>query len=479
MYKESNKGWSKHIDFIVLDMISLEIAFFLAYMIRHGLFANLLARESYFRMIFVLILIDFVSLIVLRTLSGVLRRTFFQEFKTTLIQAFVVSGLSVLYLFSIQAGNDYSRITLGLTGVLYFFISCVTRCIWKHILKTRSRPVNESLLIVTSEEDAPRMIKIFKNNNYSRAGINGVVLSDVSKIGESIEDIQIVADRDTIDEYILYNWVDEILIGIPVDSDFQDHLQRSCLEMGITVHQSLIENLHSDEIKRNIETVGGYTVITRSIRILTPVELFFKRFMDIFGGIVGCMITGILFVFIGPAIYIASPGPIFFSQERVGKNGKIFKMYKFRSMYLDAEERLKDLLDQNEREDNYMFKIENDPRIIGSEKGPGKGIGNFIRRTSIDEFPQFFNVIMGDMSIIGTRPPLISEVASYKNRHRARLATKPGITGLWQVSGRSNITDFEEVVDLDMEYIENWSFALDIKILFKTVLQIFKHEGAV
>ena len=153
-------------------------------------------------------------------------------------------------------------------------------------------------------------------------------------------------------------------------------------------------------------------------------------------------------------------------------------MYKFRSMYLDAEERLKELKDQNDRDDDFMFKMENDPRIIGSEKGPGKGIGNFIRKTSIDEFPQFWNVLIGEMSLVGTRPPLISEWKQYENHHRARMATKPGITGMWQVSGRSDIKDFEEVVDLDMEYIENWSFSLDVKILAKTVQQLVRHEGA-
>ena len=135
-------------------------------------------------------------------------------------------------------------------------------------------------------------------------------------------------------------------------------------------------------------------------------------------------------------------------------------------------------MDQNRVKDGFMFKLDYDPRIIGSEKGEGKGIGNFIRRTSIDEFPQFFNVLKGDMSLVGTRPPTLDEWNKYQNHHRARMATKPGITGMWQISGRSNITDFEEIVDLDMKYIENWSFGLDLKILFKTCTQIFRHEGA-
>lgn len=208
---------------------------------------------------------------------------------------------------------------------------------------------------------------------------------------------------------------------------------------------------------------------------------------DIICGILGCILTLIICIFIGPAIYIASPGPIFFSQERVGKNGKKFKMYKFRSMYLDAEERKKELMKDNKLGDGKMFKIDFDPRVIGNKVMPDgshkTGIGEFIRKTSLDEFPQFFNVLKGDMSIAGTRPPLISETNLYEYQHFARLAIKPGITGMWQVSGRSEIIDFDEVVKLDKYYIENWNLGLDIKILLKTVLVVvckkvrFKGKG--
>ena len=204
---------------------------------------------------------------------------------------------------------------------------------------------------------------------------------------------------------------------------------------------------------------------------------------DIICGALGCILTLVICIFIGPAIYIASPGPIFFSQERVGKNGKKFKMYKFRSMYLDAEERKAELMKDNKLGDGKMFKLDFDPRVIGnkvmSDGSHKTGIGEFIRKTSLDEFPQFFNVLKGDMSIVGTRPPLISETNLYKYQHFARLAIKPGITGMWQVSGRSEIIDFDEVVKLDKYYIENWNLGLDIKILLKTVLVVVCKKGAV
>lgn len=211
-------------------------------------------------------------------------------------------------------------------------------------------------------------------------------------------------------------------------------------------------------------------------------QLQYTRVFDIICGLLGCILTLAICIFIGPAIYFASPGPIFFSQERVGKNGKKFKMYKFRSMYLDAEERKAELMKHNKLGDGKMFKLDFDPRVIGNKVMPDgshkTGIGEFIRKTSLDEFPQFFNVLRGDMSIIGTRPPLISETNLYELHHRARLAIKPGITGMWQVSGRSDITDFEEVVRLDKEYITNWNIGLDIKILFKTVMVVFRKDGS-
>ena len=144
---------------------------------------------------------------------------------------------------------------------------------------------------------------------------------------------------------------------------------------------------------------------------------------------------------------------------------------------MDAEERKKELMAHNEMQ-GLMFKMENDPRIIGSEKGPGKGLGNFIRKTSIDELPQFWNILKGDMSLVGTRPPTVNEYKQYDLRHKIRLSMKPGLTGMWQVSGRSEITDFEEVVRLDTEYIEKWSIWLDIRILIRTIGVVLYGKGS-
>lgn len=161
-------------------------------------------------------------------------------------------------------------------------------------------------------------------------------------------------------------------------------------------------------------------------------------------------------------------GPVIFKQERVGQNGRHFYIFKFRTMCANAEKLKEELMKYNKIDDGLMFKMENDPRITK--------VGKFLRKTSIDELPQFFNVLMGEMSLVGTRPPTVDEVEKYKRNHWRRISIKPGITGMWQVSGRSNITDFEKVVELDTEYIDSWSIFLDFKIIIKTVLQIISKD---
>ena len=218
------------------------------------------------------------------------------------------------------------------------------------------------------------------------------------------------------------------------------------------------------------------------MKTVSGASVVIKRLLDIIGGLIGCLFALLFTCIFGPIIYLSSPGPIFFSQVRVGKGGKKFRIYKFRSMVLGAEKARSELLDQNRFDDGMMFKMEEDPRVIGSRILPDgtyrKGVGNFLRDHSIDEFPQFFNVLKGDMSLVGTRPPTVDEWEKYQLHHRARLSIKPGITGMWQVSGRSNITDFEEVVRLDTEYINNWTLGLDFRILLRTVRIVLSREGS-
>ena len=221
---------------------------------------------------------------------------------------------------------------------------------------------------------------------------------------------------------------------------------------------------------RDIETFGNRPVVSYSKTSIDFRQEMVKRAIDIVGSLVGLIITAVVTPFVALAIRIESPGPIFFAQERVGKNGRRFKIYKFRSMYIDAEERKKELMEKNQMS-GLMFKMDDDPRITK--------VGKFIRKTSIDELPQFYNILIGQMSLVGTRPPTVDEFNQYNLYYKRRLSMTPGLTGMWQVSGRSSITDFDEVVKLDLEYIDNWSVGLDIKILFMTVVTVLFRRGAV
>ncbi|HEY9800698.1 MAG TPA: sugar transferase [Leptolyngbyaceae cyanobacterium] len=193
----------------------------------------------------------------------------------------------------------------------------------------------------------------------------------------------------------------------------------------------------------------------------------FKRALDIVGSLVGLLILAIAFVPIAIAIKLDSPGPIFFSQERYGLRGRPFHIWKFRSMVNDAE-KLKSLVD-NEA-DGLIFKNKNDFRVTR--------VGRILRSTSLDELPQFWNVFMGDMSLVGTRPPTADEVAKYNKRHWQRLNVKPGLTGEWQVNGRSHVKDFEKIVDLDLQYQNNWHPLYDLQLIFKTIYVILGRVGA-
>lgn len=475
----------KHVDFIILDILCLQVALMLAYACS-GYGWDIYTPILYRNVAMFLGLADLMLLICRETMKGVIRRGHFQEFTMTVKQAVFIEGIALLYLFLLQEGQNYSRPVLLLMPVCYSVVAYAVRELWKwHLQKKKTSDEGKSaLLIVASEDVVERVVKTIKENNYAQYIVAGVSLIGGGKysVGEKIDGVPVVAEEAGIPHYVCQDWIDEVLVVTSDEVPYPGKLLSQLMETGVTVHLGLAKVMSEPGKKQFVEKIGPYTVLTTSINYASSFQLFLKRVMDIMGGLVGCTITVLLLPFVGTAIYLASPGPIFFAQERVGKNGKRFKMYKFRSMYMDAEARKAELMKDNRLGDGKMFKLDFDPRVIGNKILPDgshkTGIGDFIRRTSLDEFPQFFNVLKGDMSIVGTRPPLISETNLYELHHKARLAIKPGITGMWQVSGRSDITDFEEVVRLDREYISNWNIGMDIKILVKTVMVVLKEDGS-
>ena len=455
---------SKHLDFILLDIVCVGLSFFMAHHLRLGYNFDNSYRVMSVLMIFAHMTLMFMS----EGYSGILRRGYLIEFRKVVWHNVCLIAVMMIGMFFLKNSAVFSRLMLAYFFGINTLVMYTVRSVRKYILKKRNVGEKGSthMLVICNKSRAETNVDNLKAFSYAGVKLVGLAIMDQSMIGEDIRGVQVVADKDTVLEYVRTNVVDEVLMSAEAAAT---PLYEDLIMMGVVVHismNSIIEKIPNP----SVNTLNNFTVITSSINTMSFKQKVLKRCMDIAGGLVGTAIMLVLMIIFGPIIYIQSPGPIFFKQNRVGKNGRIFKIYKFRSMYMDAEERKKELMSQNKM-NGLMFKMDNDPRITP--------IGRFIRKTSIDEFPQFINILKGDMSLVGTRPPTVDEVEKYDLHHKSRLAIKPGLTGMWQVSGRSDITDFEEVVRLDNEYIKNFSLSLDVKILLKTVLVVFKRKGSV
>ena len=470
MYQKQTGSIIKHLDFLLLDLIVMEVSFILAYVLRHGP-ENPFANSQYRILGVVLFLVQFLVVVFRECYRNILRRGYLQELKSVVQQNVIVMLLTIAFIFVTRAFGAYSRQVILVMWVLVTVLMYGERLTWKNVIRKRLRTGEDQqhMLVIGEEEGLEEIIQSLRMEKYWPFRITGAVVYKRARRGDTIGDVPVVADWDEIFDYARKEVVDEVLLNLPNEDEDRKALTRNFLDMGIAVHVNL-DWSQTDLPNRVVENIGNCTVLTTSIKTATTYQIFMKRVMDIAGSLVGLLFTGILFVIIGPLIYIQSPGPILFSQIRVGRGGRKFRIYKFRSMYTDAEERKKELMAQNKM-NGLMFKMDNDPRIFP--------VGRIIRKLSIDEFPQFWNILKGDMSLVGTRPPTVDEFEQYEARHKVRLSIKPGLTGMWQVSGRSDITDFEEVVALDDKYIAEWNLRLDIKILWKTVLVVLGNKGAV
>lgn len=334
----------------------------------------------------------------------------------------------------------------------------------------RKRGFNfKNILIVGTGERARHFIQWIDSNKEFGLKIIGLIAADKDSIGENVAGHEIIGTFEDIPAIQRRNVLDSVLFAVPhtLFDKIEDPV-RYLETVGVKIDIALDHFSHRLTSARQTEFCGVPLLTFESTpeRVL---PLLIKRLLDI-------VLSGIALVLLAPAflavallIKITSHGPVFFVQERGGLNGRTFRLYKFRTMVADAESKLKDLQALNEMK-GPVFKVKNDPRITK--------VGGVLRKLSIDEMPQLWNVFQGDMSLVGPRPPLISEVAQYDDWHRRRLSMRPGITCLWQVNGRNQITDFDKWAELDLEYIDNWSLWLDFKILFKTIPVVLLGIGA-
>ena len=396
-------------------------------------------------------------------------RGYLIELKEVIVyNIYLLCGL-VLIAFFWKKLETTSRLLTSYFFCFNIVIMYLSRVLVKVLLRRmyNDDPKKTKGILMVVEKGQEALLDTFRSGlTYN---VIGTLIVDRDQVTGTVDGNKISCTLDKLVNTVVTYQIDDVVFKLPgqgqkalfeLITDFED--------MGANCHYAL-DVPTGARGNATMEMFGEMFMATYTLRTQSTWQLVMKRVMDICGAVVGLILCGIISIFLIPAIKLDSPGPAIFSQIRIGKNGRRFKFYKFRSMYIDAEERKKELMKNNEM-DGLMFKMEDDPRITK--------VGKFIRKTSLDEFPQFWNVLVGDMSLVGTRPPTEDEFNKYNGHYKRRLMMTPGITGLWQVSGRSSITDFDEVVKLDLEYIDNWSLLGDIKILFKTVYSVIKRDGA-
>ncbi|MBD5468201.1 MAG: sugar transferase [Lachnospiraceae bacterium] len=398
------------------------------------------------------------------------KRGYYVEAKAIIKRnAIMAAGIGVV-LFSFKQAENYSRLVYGYFMAADTLFTYGTHVALKRYLRARLRKERHKvkIMVITDRVNAPGLMDKLLKKAELYWDITSIAVMDGFE-EETINEIPVVADGNDLLDVAKQMPIDEIFLYLPEASRKQvDQIIMDFETMGVVCHYNIdVAGLSTKN--STVEEFGGFTVITYAENRIDYKRRMIKRLIDIAGSLVGLLITVVLLPFVAIAIKLDSKGPVFFAQTRIGKNGRRFKIYKFRSMYVDAEARKKELEAQNEVQ-GLMFKMENDPRITK--------VGHFLRKTSIDELPQFYNILIGDMSLVGTRPPTEDEFEQYTPYYRRRLCMTPGLTGLWQVSGRSDVQNFDDVVKYDLHYIDYWSLSLDFKILVQTIGVVLFGRGA-
>ncbi len=463
----SNRGANTNVYQMVSDIIMVCLVYFF----EKALFGNYLQENTYLKCVALVVVFGVVYILVNKESRLYDVTLFFYMDRTLklLIKAWLIASLTTIgFMYIYNPGPGARKFHLYFLGLM--FIAMIINMIGTRFFQ-----------MITSNKRAPRsafvgMFEEYEKFNYFLNKTNMKVeslgyilesgqLSDrVFNVLGNLTQLENIIRSYELDQIFFIRHADDTLLQI------QEYIDL-CLEMGVTVKVVMDVNDARQMQRSNsfVSSVGTYPLITYHTITLNTYEQFIKRIVDVLISVIGIVITSPIILITAIAIKLDSPGPVFFKQQRVGQNGRTFYMYKFRSMCADAEERKGELEHLNEMQ-GAMFKIPDDPRITR--------VGKFIRKTSIDELPQFFNVLKGDMSIVGTRPPTVEEVNQYKRSQWRRISIKPGITGLWQISGRNQITDFNKVVELDLKYIDNWTLFSDLVIIIKTIGVLVKRKGA-
>jgi len=383
------------------------------------------------------------------------------------LSAFAIATVACSLLLFVMSSPFYPEFIL-LFSLVYLGFYVLNKTLLLIIIAAGSSQdkADCNILIVGYSDKGRRYIE--EINRYKNLNLRIIGYVTVKESG-GYEGLPRLGDCRILNQIARENRIDEIAVALPIGSDSRlKSILDECQEIGITVTM-ILECQNTADTRTQVAMVGDVPVLKFHTVSLNEGQLFAKRVLDVCGALVGMVFFGIAFIIMAPLIKLETPGPVIFKQQRVGKNGRVFEIWKFRSMGVNAEAQKSLLMAGNEMS-GYMFKMSDDPRVTR--------IGAFMRRSSIDELPQFYNVLKHNMSLVGTRPPTVQEVANYEQHHHRRISITPGITGMWQISGRSDITDFEEVVRLDNQYIQNWTIWSDIVILVKTLVVVITGKGS-
>lgn len=457
-----------------IDFLLINAAFALAYFIRYELRfpitvaeANYVAYTEYIPITLVLS----AGLLMIYRIEGIYNyvrgRTWLEEFYSLLTATF--TGIVILvFVFFFFRPQYYSRLIYLYAGILIVLLLTIARAVIRWVMRAmrkRGIGVDRAVLVGGGEIGRAIMRSVLAQPDLGYR-IEGFVDDDPTK--GAIGNFQVLGGTDQLSSILRERQIDEVIVTLPWHArDKIVQIMEDSEAAGARV--KIVPDLFQLSLSQiAVDAVGGIPLIGVKETSFSYGALALKRVMDV-------LLSGVMFLIvllpmacIALAIKLTSPGPIIFAQYRVGRGGRLFTAYKFRTMREGADLEKSELLHLNEAT-GPLFKIRNDPRITP--------LGKFLRRTSLDELPQFWNVLNGDMSMVGPRPPLPTEVAQYKEWHKRRLDVSPGLTGLWQVSGRSELT-FDEMVMLDLYYIENWSPWLDISIMLKTIPALVTTRGA-
>ena len=451
---------------LLLDCLTIVVSLILANYIRNGrLFESDDARMD-FGLLLGAVLVVFLAMNLFGSLyrNMMLRGPLHECMCVIRNNAISFAGAAVV-LYFMGLLDAYSRLVFFYFLLIDCILMLIVHQLWKKCLPSLYRIFRESrkTLLVADDVFAVPLVmdmKNFKDYSYEFCGL--AFLGEKPENGE-VGGMSVVAGADDLIDYCKSASLDEVIVAVAdTQSKEMKHVLETLAEMGLTIHYRIPVPELSGASQKALTQFGRFYTITYANRFVPVGQLAMKRLLDLVGALVGCVFLGILTVIVGPMIKLESPGPIFFAQKRVGRNGRIFKMYKFRTMYV-----------QDTKEEKKGWTTKNDPRVTK--------VGRILRKTSIDELPQLFNILIGDMSLVGPRPERPQYVEKFKEeipRYMIKHQVRPGLTGWAQINGYRGDTSIRKRIEYDIYYIENWSMSFDFKIMFLTIFRGFINENA-